>query len=272
MRVVFQKADLDTCLTALICGVDDLDPSELVRGPASAADLADPAVLCIEAGGSGQVDCNNFDHHHPLHYFPPACRQAALRHAVSGSALLRLVDYVCRVDEALPIVPPVGYPSLSNLFSGMRLALPDVHDQFRQGVALLDVVWQHGYDPFITIPVADPWRVFLSASEANRALLAKDVACAKDFYTSKGTRGGFVSSRAAGALGALYQRGSQIAVAFNPESSKYTIGSRDLAVAGLLPVLNRIESGWGGREQIIGSRPGSRVGDQEVLQIISELL
>ncbi len=48
----------------------------VVHHKAPAEELADPEVLCIECGGSGQIGLNNFDHHETAEELPPACRQA----------------------------------------------------------------------------------------------------------------------------------------------------------------------------------------------------
>jgi len=76
MKVVIQQADLDTSLTALILGVSPDDEVVAVQAKAAPEDLAHRDVLCIECGGSGQTDLNNFDHHDSAVSLPPACRQA----------------------------------------------------------------------------------------------------------------------------------------------------------------------------------------------------
>lgn len=63
MKVIIRKPDLDTCLTALILGVEGSDEVILVSGDASEEDIMNPDVLSIEAGGSGLVHLNNFDLH-----------------------------------------------------------------------------------------------------------------------------------------------------------------------------------------------------------------
>jgi len=86
VKAIIQKVDLDTCLTALILGVDPLaDEVIVVKGEAGEEELSDPAVVCIEAGGSGRSDLNNFDHHDPDRYFEPACRQAWRRQGRADS-------------------------------------------------------------------------------------------------------------------------------------------------------------------------------------------
>ncbi|HID54984.1 TPA: hypothetical protein EYP37_00525, partial [Candidatus Poribacteria bacterium] len=75
-KVVIQKVDLDTALTAFILGVSEEDDITPVRDKASADDLLNPNVICIECGGSGQVELSNFDHHDTDEELPPACVQA----------------------------------------------------------------------------------------------------------------------------------------------------------------------------------------------------
>ena len=55
MRVIIQKPDLDTCLTALIMGVTRDDDIVILRGDASEDDLGNSNILCIEVGYSGKI-------------------------------------------------------------------------------------------------------------------------------------------------------------------------------------------------------------------------
>ncbi len=62
-RIVVGKIDPDTIGVAFILGVCPDEQIEVIQGQASSADLADPQVICIEVGGSGQTALLNFDHH-----------------------------------------------------------------------------------------------------------------------------------------------------------------------------------------------------------------
>ena len=131
MRVVLQQVDLDTCLTGLLLGVGAASEVTVARDGAAPAELADPAVLCIEAGGSGQTERNNFDHHDAAGSWPPACVQALRAAGAAGSpALERLVAYVAEVDLGRA---PDESRSLSSVFSGMRLTVRDPREQFFAG-------------------------------------------------------------------------------------------------------------------------------------------
>lgn len=75
MKTVICKPDLDICLTAHVLDVIESDILVCVQDRATSDDLADRSVHCIECGGSGEADLNNFDHHDPLLSLPPACRR-----------------------------------------------------------------------------------------------------------------------------------------------------------------------------------------------------
>ncbi len=137
MNAYVIKPDLDTCLTAVILGIGADD--EVSFGDTDALEilLSDPAVFCIEAGGSGRVGENNFDHHLPGLRLPPACRQAFTRQGSSDRHLERMVSYVSLVDDGLPIIPAPGFPSLSGLFSGMLLMEQGKEAQFHAGCRLI---------------------------------------------------------------------------------------------------------------------------------------
>ncbi len=136
-RIVIRKADLDTCLTAHILGVREGNEVFVAPGGAAPGELADPEILCIEAGGSGTPQLGNFDHHDPQRHLKPACRQAYDHLHLDNAKLSRLVDYVCLVDEDPSGHPPVPFPSLSNIFSGMMLIEKDPLRRFWKGVGLL---------------------------------------------------------------------------------------------------------------------------------------
>jgi hypothetical protein len=79
MQLIFQKVELDDCLTALICGAGLVDTVEVVAEQTRAVDLEDPLVLCIEAGGIGQIQStiSQFRSSRPTVLLSAACRQAA---------------------------------------------------------------------------------------------------------------------------------------------------------------------------------------------------
>jgi len=111
----------------------------------------------------------NFDNHDPDRYFQPACKRALNR--ISDSAddtLIRLVQYVCMVYEAIPIQPPVAFPSLSNIFSGMLLVETDPVVQFQAGMQILKAVWDDRLDPFASMPERQEWAIYIAAKMANQ--------------------------------------------------------------------------------------------------------
>jgi hypothetical protein len=274
MKVVIQKPDLDTCLTALILGVSSADEWIVAPDQADAGDLMDSAVLCIEAGGSGLVHLNDFDHHDPHRPGPPACRQAFDYKKCSDRRLERLVDYVCEVDEGRRHQSPIVYPSLSTVFSGMLIAETDPVRRFFAGMSLLDTVLNLEIDPFGTMPRLSAWQGYIAAKQDNRRLLDRDLRAAASLKTKAGREIGFMETAAAGALGALKARGCGIAVACGlmskgTEGRKFTIAGDAPVTAALRAAFEAAEAGWGGRGEILSSpRCGTRLSPAQVLQII----
>lgn len=162
---------MDTCLTGLILGVSREDEIVVVPGEASPDDLADPQVYCIECGGAGGVELNNYDHHNTPRDLPCACKQAfAVKGGTAG--LSKLVEYVALLDvggpqalKPLSAIPPgqESAVSLSNVFSGMRLAVRDTKEQFLRGIELLRRVLDLGLDPFGPMPELPEWAHYISA-------------------------------------------------------------------------------------------------------------
>ena len=286
MKVLFQQVDLDTCLTALLLGVTEDDDLCCRRGEATPEELSDPGVLCIEAGGSGQVGQNNFDHHDTADALPSACVQA---YELSRGRLLclpetgklkQLVEYVACIDQAANSLPPIQGHTLSGVFSGMRLAVRDPVRQMRAGLELLRTVLTEGIDPYGTIPARPEWQDYIAAKETNQWGLAEVERKATFHQSRQGRRVGYVETAFVGALGALYQQGCAVAVAYNrqfgnPPVKKYIIGGTGVRVASLLPFLTQQEAGWGGPAHgtILGSpRPGSALSPEQVIALVLEHL
>ena len=274
MQIVIQRPDLDTCLAGAILGAQDSDPVVYRAEGATAAELSDPTVVCLEAGGSGQVELGNFDHHDPGLDLPPAATQAYV-YAGRPPAYARLVEYNEVIDLCLasPLRPP--FPSVSSLISGIRfLHAEDPVCQFRQGVRALRLIAERGIDPFDRLPAVAEWAPYLEEksrrlSELNQAPpAAETVTCGR-------MKIAFSTTTLVGAVGSLDRLGADVAVVARPlETSgtwKYTIAGRNVRVSGLLDVLKRLEAGWGGPAHgtIIGSpHRGSALPPETVRAIV----
>lgn len=274
MKVLIQKPDLDTCLAALILGVTGEDEIVVAPEGASKSEIDDPSVLCIEAGGSGLVSLNNFDHHDPERYFPPACRQAYEFNAIADDSMKCLVDYVSLVDDHVQEGPAIAFPSLSSIFSGMRLVEPLPFRQFFMGMDLLRRVLKDGLDPFAAMPDLPEWRNYRQAKEDNMRSLSESFQNVVFFQSESGRKVGFSESSSIGGIGGLYKQGCDVAILFNdafgnPPVRKFTVAGNGVRVSHLLPFIDKLESGWGGRETIIGSPArGSLLSYDAVIDIV----
>ena len=258
MLFVIQRVDLDTCLTGAILGAQDDDPVLHCPNGATPEHLADPSVTCIEAGGSGQVELRNFDHHDPRQKLPPAATQA---YAFTGkpALYLPLVEYNEMVDlnASSPLRPQ--FPSVSSLISGIRFVhADDPVRQFRMGVRALRRIAELGLDPFDRLPWRAEWAPYLE-EKARRLCELSRTPIAAELIACGSRTIAFATTGLCGAIGALYRQGADIAVVARPLDNqgtwKYTIASRGPRVDGLLEALNRLEPGWGGPSHgtIIGS-------------------
>lgn len=101
--------------------------------------------------------------------------------------------------------------------------------------------------------------------------------------TKQGRKVGLLRNRpewpeVVGGSHALYTQGCDIVVLFNPaygpqQIRKFTISGKSVAVGALLEALNRYESGWGGRAEIIGSLlTGSQLSIETAMEIIIDSL
>lgn len=291
--VCIQKVDLDTALTALLLEVSKRDKILYLRKGAAQQYLADADVICIETGGSGQIELQNFDHHQTEKKLPSASRQAfeakRIEHCPTGnmdsgakrqsqhnfdgihscpvSLMRQLVDYVDALDRFGPRAlqqqnncQAVGFPTLSHLFSGMLLITPDPVKQLFRGIDILKTVLRKHIDPFSLMPALPEWTQYLAAKQQEEEKLEKAAEKAMLFKTDKGKTVGYVESSAIGVGKALRRRGCDIIICYSdtfgsPPRPKFTISSDDIQVSQLLPELNYLEPGWGGPATgtIIGS-------------------
>lgn len=288
MEVIVQKVDMDTALTALLLGVSprrgrtSFDQIVALRGEASAEELANPKVLCIEAGGSGQPHLNNFDHHNEGGHLPASCQQAFAARAeqwAGNTNIARLVDYVAALDidpSRLGVTP--SFPTLSSVFSGMLLCERNPITQLLKGIALFYLVLEKGIDPFGTMPDLPEWGAWIKAKRINQEAVALARKKAEYFQTNRGLLAAYLESDFIGGIGALYAEGCQVVIMYSPRfgeppTPKYTVAGNGVCVYHLADILNGLEAGWGGRETIIGSpRIGSRLNSAVVRKVVQKEL
>jgi hypothetical protein len=262
-QYLFRKPDMDTCLTAFLlgCGYGSM---VLSADEVDLADcLADSTICCIEAGGSGHVHLLNFDHHEPGLGLAPACHQAYNYLQLNNLAVKRLVDYVCMVDDHLPGMKPIEFPSLSAIFSGMLLSLSEMRKQFFEGIEIMRTVLAGDFDPFVTIPTNPAWQPYIEIKKENWQKLQRLARHAHFEFSAHNRKVGVLEvpaelSSVVGGSESLYRQGCEVVILFNPAFGlppvrKFTIASQSLSLAPLLSDLNQWEDGWGGRDTIIGS-------------------
>ena len=256
MRYVFRKPDLDTVTAAVLLGYRSGLPLSCVSQDAQPSDLADPAVICLECGGAGQSDLGNFDHHDPLEAFPPACVQAAALKDPMDSGTKDLIAYVAAVDTGSRLCPPdrAGL-TLSAVFSGMRLVVPDLTEQFQSGAALVAAMIARQASPWdVPRHFVDPaWIVAKRLARRRTASMEGQV---ERFMTNQGRLGMFLRVGSPGAHGLMRRLGADISVANGLlTSSHYSISGHAPLMALLTEKFNALEVGWGGPKpgEIIGS-------------------
>ncbi len=171
-------------------------------------------------------------------------------------------------------LPAEASPTLSHVFSGMRLLVKEPREQLIKGMEILRRVLEWGLDPFGLMPELPEWRGYIQAKSQNDAALRRAQGRAQPFTTKGGLKAGYLETEFVGALGALYGLGCQVAIACNPRfgnppAKKYTIGAKKVKINSLPPLLNTREPGWGGpaRGTIVGSPSGgSRLEPEELIE------
>ena len=280
-NILFGKIDLDSIVTALVLGVNPEESNlQCKSGSASGEELLNPLTLCIEVGGTGRIDENNFDHHDSSERVDlSACAQALER-------LAKLVHYVDEVDRGVKF--DLGkdqncYPSLIQLVSGMLLTIKDPIDQMKEGLSILRVVLQSGLDPYGSMAKIVDYlpdaKIWLENKRKHEQLFEEVCLSAKWFATKSGKKLAAVETTWVGVPGALYGKGAEIVIALNPNYEragknfrKFTIAGKDIVVTPVSEILNQLESGWGGPNHgtIIGSPVdySSNLSLEEVIEIV----
>lgn len=312
LRVVVGKIDLDTIGAAWLLGVSDADDIRVVRGEASAEDLADPNVVCIEVGGSGRVEERNFDHHgESSEDLPSATKQVSEEDSVQGCVesdwkriergfskpdvqvgpslippAQRIIEYINIFDiqgpEEIRRLSSGEPPFLSDIVSGILLVKRDSREQLLEGVRVLQLLAASGIDPFGSVQDLVEEHPDLSgyveAKAENNRRIAEALENASWGFTRSGLKMAWLETSFPGALGALYNSGAQVVVAFNPDLKgvrKFTIGGNGVRVSSIQPLLNEVEEGWGGPGSgtILGSpKEGSVMELSEVVRIVMDNL
>lgn len=290
-EVIFGKVDLDTMLTALVLGLNPVE--SLFRhcaGSASSAALADTSVVAIEVGGSGRIAENNFDHH------ASSTSLAASGVDLSSAAqalerMARLVRYVDELDRGLRRAEESsagGFPTLSQLISGMLLVVKKPEQRMEKGMDILRAVLQAGIDPYACMePILDavPHARWYARAKREHDSNFESVLAEAVWHTTKtGRRLAVVETAWIGAPGALYGAGAEIVVALNPameitESKtirKFTVAGNGISVLSAIQALGECEDGWGGPTHgTIGGSPRERSSElalDEVVQLVIDTL
>lgn len=279
MKVIIQKNDLDTCMTALLLNIKNHDHVIVSKGNAKEADLEDPETVCIEAGGCGLVHLNNFDHHDASN-LPPACIQAINYINIKDKQLQRLADYIRLIDTAKPLPCKIRFPSFSNLFSGMKMVENDNDvEQFFAGIKLLNRIIELNLDPFQSMPERKEWTKYIETKQINWAMASASLANTKFYYTKHNRKLGFCSQNNIGGIGTILRMGCDIAILYSElfgksMSPKYTIAGNNIALYDLLSILNKYEPGWGGHQNIIGSprEHTTTLTTDQIINIIIQIL
>lgn len=292
------KVDIDTCGAGFYLGLLEKDELEVevIKGQASYDDLNDPEIICIEVGGSGQVELNNWDHHGANAPNMSASKQVFIYECkFCGSTMdedeyddeeagswgftktdSMIVEYIDQLDTKGPkSFSKTEFPTLSDIFSGMLLTIRDPVEQFKEGMEIIRVVAWNKINPFGTIKGFDS---YAKAKAENERQIAKAVDDARWDFTSKGLKLGYLETKFFGAPGALYEAGAQAVVVLNPDLNgvrKFTIAGNGIKIDAVMPILNEREHGWGGPPTgtIIGSpREGSKLSLEEVVKIVIKVL
>lgn len=254
-QINFIKADLDTVCTAALM-TSDLEQINLVKLYVNATqdDLNNSEVLCIECGGDGQTELNNFDHH-ANESLICACGQA-FQKLGSPQKLLKLIDYISFIDTGVGlyscnIKPLISARALSSIFSGMMCLTPDEKQRFIKGYQIIKAVInsnEYRDSPWDIPLISHDFKMYYEAKILLTKKLDGELNNAKTVLIEN-LKVMVLHSENAGIHGLLKRNGADISIAINDRLNKVTVSFSDRTVhyAKLLcNSLNNLEKGWGG--------------------------
>jgi len=254
------KAGLCNPDTPLIFSKGDVDPHI----------LNDPKILCIEVGGSGQVELGNFDHHGENAPSSSATLQAYQALKINDSYLEKLVSYINELDtlgmvELARQRGYVAFPTLADIIAGIRLKYNDPIIVMKEGVKVLDEITKNQQDSY---GVIDGFTEYAAIKRKNDEEIEKIKTEIQWDITNNGLIFGYLESELPGSLGIIYEEGKKkfgddkiiIGIVFNPQFGpqkikKYTIGlsinpdqvkNLGINLTAINHKLNLLEDGWGG--------------------------
>ena len=310
-KLNFIKADLDTvCTAAILLSKEEFETLDLVKLDtlAPAQDLEDPKVLCIECGGDGHIECNNFDHHQQVDALTIPCDEGVtVNLAMSNekgtycsavqafiaqgmpSNLVNLVNFVSYVDTRSCLIPVFelklkkGNTSLSDLFNGMRLIYKDEVERFKHGFDLLKEVMadedklEH---PEHIQNLTQAQQQYLETKIKQKEAIEKAIEDAKTYYIC-GVKVSALETTLPGVHGLLKRHGAEISIAKNTDTAKISVSvdymckvdPQELAYA-LNQKENNKENTWGGHPELgIISSPynGTKLEIKDVINSIMEI-
>ena len=275
----FQKPDLDTVLTAWILGFRPEDKLILASNANNREMLSDQSIICIECGGSGQVDMGNFDHHDMRFKLPCACVQAYSWKGISDLVLYRLVKYVQAVDEGIRhchLGRSVSDIHFSGIYSGMLLTHSNsLFSQFYRGIDLFQFAYQNRIDPWNPQSNIPEWENYIQAKKKQYRQLKRYASHAIVLKTISGIRFGYLKAPIPGIHALLRRLGCKISIAqgLNQYNNRYytSISSHNLNMTVLLPALLKKERGWGGPDhgRIISSpKSGTTLSEKDIINMV----
>jgi len=272
--VMSMSVDMDSCMTgAILIGTGDQVPDiDLAHSQALPEQLENPDIPCIECGGSGDVDRNNWDHHYydgdtaEKEYLPPACIQAAKR--VLGE-VPPIIQAIGAWDEGKED-PGFEHQEIREIFSGMLLDVRNVMEQAKEGIVLCQK-WLAG--DFSVSPKEEKWR---GVKKEYDIKIAEAMDAVEFLDTLSGRVIAYVESPFWGTLRAIQNTIDEedIVVVRNPANGKVTIalnpqGPGDLKF--ICELLNKLDPGWGGpiTGKIIGSpQAGTKLEFNDIIDIV----
>jgi hypothetical protein len=272
MIVMSKKVDMDSCMTAaILLGSNTPENIELVD-LATPDQLADASIACIECGGSGRVELNDWDHHHydgdttEKKYLPPACIQAAREKLGQIPSVVQAIGVW---DEGKFAEFP-EFREIQVVFNGMLLDVRNVAEQAKLGIQLCQK-WLNG--DFSLSQDEKKWKKVKSEYDIK---IAEAMDAVEFIDTLSGRVVAYVESPFWGTLREIQNTidSEDIVAVRNPANGKVTIalnpqGPGDLKF--ICELLNKLDPGWGGpiTGKIIGSpQAGTKLEFNDIIDIV----
>lgn len=278
---ISSKIDLDTVMAVwLLKDIIDRSNTKFVK-QATVNDLISSDIICIECGGSGQIDKMNFDHHNYGEISTTESRCATKQaydfielfnnYALNGihrhpftimnshiETINKLVEYIQILDVRGPHIlrsfNSSKGPYITDVFGGVKTHFNNHNDRLNESLRIIELIVKNDIDPFSNINrllnIDNTLLKYIKSKHENKMKSIENMKNIELFFSEDNRIIGYISTIQHMDIAPIYNTGISIMIIHNPETNKITVCTKNTKLNSLLSQVKELENGWGGPENM----------------------